>query len=182
MKTYKKHGIVFWITGLSGSGKSSIGNKIIKNIEKNYGKTIIIHGDDIRNIYNFKNYDLKNRLMLGKSNSDLCNLISKQGVNVVFTTVGLFHHLHKYNKLNLKKYIEIWIKSDIKDLLINKKKNFYRNKSKFVWGLDLKPEFPKKPDIILKNNFTISIQKLSELLMKRIEKKLRLSNNHLANK
>jgi adenylylsulfate kinase len=92
----------------------------------------------------------------------------------VFTTVGLFHKLYKYNKSNLKKYIEIYIKSDMKDLLKNKKKIFYRNKSKFVWGLDLKPEFPKKPDIILKNNFKISIQKLSEILIKKIDKKLKI--------
>ena len=75
MKINKKHGIVFWITGLSGSGKSDIGNKIVKNIDKKYGKTIIIHGDDIRNIYNFKSYDLKSRLKLVKNNSDLCNLL-----------------------------------------------------------------------------------------------------------
>jgi adenylylsulfate kinase len=103
MKKDKEQGIVFWITGLPGSGKSSIGYKIIKNINNKYGKTIIINGDDIRNIYNFKKYDLKNRLSLGKSNSDLCNLISKQGINVVFTTVGLFHELHKYNKNEFKK-------------------------------------------------------------------------------
>ena len=42
-----KCGIIFWITGLSGSGKSSIGNKIVKNLNKKYGKTIIIHGDDV---------------------------------------------------------------------------------------------------------------------------------------
>lgn len=182
MKIKKKYGIVFWITGLSGSGKSSIGNKIVKNIDKKYGKTIIIHGDDIRNIYNFKNYDLKSRLALGKSNSDLCNLISKQGINVVFTTVGLFHKLYKYNKSNLKKYIEIHIKSDMKDLLKNKKKIFYRNRSKFVWGLDLKTEFPKKPDITLENNFKISIERLSKVLMQKIDKKLKNTNKYLSNK
>jgi adenylylsulfate kinase-like enzyme len=178
----KKCGIVFWIIGLSGSGKSSIGNKIFKNINKNYGKTIIIHGDDIRNIYNLKNYDLKSRLSLGKSNSDLCNLISKQGINVIFTTVGLFHKLYKYNKSNLKRYIEIYIKSEMKDLLKNKKKIFYRNRSELVWGLDLKTEFPKKPDITLENNFKFSIQKLSEILLQKIDKKLKDINNHLANK
>lgn len=31
----KKKGIVFWITGLSGSGKSTIENLIYKHIEKN---------------------------------------------------------------------------------------------------------------------------------------------------
>jgi adenylylsulfate kinase len=52
----KKPGIVFWITGLSGSGKSTIGNFIKKYIDKNYGKTVIIHGDDIRNIYHLRKY------------------------------------------------------------------------------------------------------------------------------
>ena len=177
-----KYGIVFWIVGLPGCGKTSIGNKIVKNINKKYGKTIIIHGDDIRNIYNLKNYDLKSRLKLGKNNSDLCNLISKQGINVIFTTIGLLHQLQNYNKSNLKKYIEIYIKSDIKDLLKKKKKVFYRNQSKLVWGLDLKPEFPKKPDISLDNNFKISIQKLSEILMKKIERKLKITNNYLVKK
>ncbi len=50
----KNTGIIFWITGLPGSGKSSIGNKLKPFIEKKYGKTIIIHGDEIRNIYKKK--------------------------------------------------------------------------------------------------------------------------------
>ena len=55
----KKKGIVFWITGLSGSGKSTIAKYIKKKVEKKYGNTIIINGDDIRKIFNFQNYELK---------------------------------------------------------------------------------------------------------------------------
>ena len=51
---------------------------------------------------------------LGKSNSNLCKLISDQNINVVFTTVGLFHELFNYNKKNLDNYLEIFIKSDTK--------------------------------------------------------------------
>ena len=118
----KKPGIVFWITGLSGSGKSTIGNFIKKYIDKNYGKTVIIHGDDIRNIYHLRKYKKKERLKLGISNSNLCKLISSQGINVIFTTVGLFYELHKYNRSNIKNYIEIYVKSDIKTLVRKKKK------------------------------------------------------------
>ena len=124
----KKPGIVFWITGLSGSGKSTIGNLIKKYIDKNYGKTVIIHGDDIRNIYHLRKYKKKERLNLGISNSNLCKLISSQGINVIFTTVCLFYELHKYNRSNIKHYIEIYIKSDIKTLVKNKKKNFIGTK------------------------------------------------------
>ena len=166
----KKLGIVFWITGLSGSGKSTIGNFIKKYIDKNYGKTVIIHGDDIRNIYHLRKYKKKERLNLGISNSNLCKLISSQGINVIFTTVGLFYELHKYNRSNIKNYIEIYVKSDIKTLVKNKKKKFYKYKTKFIWGLDIKPEFPKNPDIIINNDFKISLKFLSKKLIESLKR------------
>ena len=164
----KKYGKIFWITGLSGSGKSTIGEKLKPSIEKKYGKTIIIHGDDIRDIYQFKFYSKNKRLKLGKANSDLCNLLSKQGLNIIFTTVGLFGELFDYNRTNLNNYTEIFIKTDIKKLLKNKKKLFYKIKTKNVWGLDLKPEYPKNPDLILENKFNLSIAKLTITLYKKI--------------
>ena len=54
IKLNKKKGIVFWITGLSGSGKTRIGHKIKNDIIKKYGPTILFSGDDIRNIFNLK--------------------------------------------------------------------------------------------------------------------------------
>ena len=59
MKIYKKYLIVFWITGLSGSGKSVIGGMIFNDINKHCGKTVLIHGENIRNIYNFRQHEKK---------------------------------------------------------------------------------------------------------------------------
>ena len=47
----KKKGILFWITGLSGSGKTAIAKKIQKKISHLYGPTIEISGDDFRKIF-----------------------------------------------------------------------------------------------------------------------------------
>lgn len=178
MKLVKKKGIVFWITGLSGSGKSNIGNIVFNEINKNYGKTVIIHGDDIRNIYNFKQYEKKDRIKLGISNAKLCELLANQGVNVIFTTVALFQKLHRFNRQNIKNYLEIYIKSDISNLLKKKQKKFYRKKTKFVWGLDLIPEFPKKPDITLENDFNTPLKKLGKILIERINKKIKPRKNN----
>ena len=52
MKLNKKKGLVFWITGLPGSGKTTIAKKIKKSIELKYGKTILFSGDDLRKIFN----------------------------------------------------------------------------------------------------------------------------------
>ena len=42
LKLNKKKGKLFWITGLSGSGKTSIAEKIKLKITKNYGPTLTL--------------------------------------------------------------------------------------------------------------------------------------------
>ena len=169
MKNKKKYGHIFWITGLSGSGKSAIGKKLKPLIEKKFGKTIVIHGDEIRNIYKFKSYSKVDRLKIGKANSDLCKLLSKQGINIIFTTVSLFKELFTYNRRNLINYKEIYIKTNMKQLLNNKNKPFYKKKTKFVWGIDLSPEYPNKPDIIYYNKFSELVGKSAKIIYKKIE-------------
>ena len=52
MKLKTNKGILFWITGLSGSGKTTIAKKIEKHITNQYGPTLILSGDDLRRILN----------------------------------------------------------------------------------------------------------------------------------
>lgn len=165
-----KSGNVFWITGLSGSGKSNIGKKILPEIKKKFGPTILIHGDDLRSIFKINSYEKKERLKIGKKYANFCKFIAKQKINVIFTVVGLFHDLHKYNRKIIPNYFEIFIKSDIKKLIKNKDKFFYKKQTKNVWGMDLKPEFPKKPDVIIFNKFDKDINKLSNKLIEQIYK------------
>ena len=50
----KKKGILFQVTRFPGSGKTAIANKIKSEIIKSYGPTILISGDNLRKILNFK--------------------------------------------------------------------------------------------------------------------------------
>ena len=49
----KDKGILFFITGLSGSGKTVISKKIQKEISKLYGPTLEVSGNDFRSIFKF---------------------------------------------------------------------------------------------------------------------------------
>jgi adenylylsulfate kinase-like enzyme len=164
----KNKGIVFWITGLSGSGKSTIAKKILKEIIKLYGPTILFHGDDLRNIFKIKSYDRSSRLKIGKQYTKFCQYITKQNINIIFTVVGLFHELHKYNRKQLKNYIEILIDANFKKTELRKQKFFYKKKTNNVWGRDIEPEYPKNPHVILKNDFKKNKNFLSTVLIKKI--------------
>lgn len=166
----KSSGIIFWITGLSGSGKSTIGKHLKPLLEKEYGKTILIHGDDIREIFKFKSYTKAERLKLGISYSNICRLLADQQLNVIFSTVGLFNKLFLFNRKNLNNYVEIYIKTNIQKLKKNRSKSFYKVKTSNVWGLDLKPEYPKRPDILIENNFDKSTIELAKIIHAKIKK------------
>lgn len=53
---YINYGIVFYISRLSCSGKSTIGKHLKPVLEKKYGKKILVYGDEIREIFKFKSY------------------------------------------------------------------------------------------------------------------------------
>ena len=168
MKLYKKYGIVFWITGISGSGKTTLSKKIYPFIKKKFGPTIILSGDNLRKIFKLYKYDKNYRMQLGKQYSDFLKLIVANKINVLFSVVGLFHELHKYNRKQLKNYIEILINANFKKTELRKQKKFYKNKTNNVWGRDIKPEYQKKHQIVLKNNFKKNKKFLSNELIKKI--------------
>ena len=163
----KPKGIFFFITGLSGSGKSSLAKKIKPRIQKKYGKTLLFHGDEIRKMFALKKYASNDRKKIALQYVKLCKKITSNNINVILATVSLYENIRKWNKKNFPNYVEIYIKSDLKKIIKQKKKFFYKNKIKNVVGLTIKPEFPKNPNIIIKNDFKISIDKLSENLFKK---------------
>lgn len=168
----KKKGIVLWITGISGSGKTAISKLILNKFAKKYGRTIIFQGDELRKIFQFKDYSRQGRINNGLIYSDLLKKISDQGINVIISVIGMFETIRKKNRKKIENYLEIFIETDFKSIIKKNKKKHYKLKKNVV-GIDIKPEFPKKPDIKIKNDLNNSLINLSNLLLKKISKKLK---------
>ena len=166
----KSKGIFFYIQGLSGSGKTSIGKKLKKNIEKKYGPTLFFNGDNLRKIFKLYDYSYKGRISNIEKFLKFSKFVTNQKINIILTVVGMMEKPRNWNKKNIKNYLEIYIKADIKKIIKFKKKNIYRkNKQRNIVGLSILPEFPKNPNIIIKNNFKDSIELLSQRLFEKIK-------------
>ena len=148
----RKKGILFWITGLSGSGKTTIAKRILPFIERKCGATVHLDGDNLRNILELYGYSFTDRLSNSRKFTKIAKLLTDQGINVVFSLVGLMNKPRNWNRKNIKNYIEIFIKSDVSKIIASNKKKIYRTKKNLV-GINIKPEFPKKPHIIIDNSF-----------------------------
>ena len=169
-KKNTRKGILFWITGLSGVGKTSLANGIKNEIKKNFGPTLVINGDDLRKIFKLNKYDEKSRLEIGKQYCKFVKFITDQNINVIFAVVGLFDEIRKWNRKKISNYIEVYIKSEIPIIKKKGDKKLYKNKKHKIVGIQIIPQFPKKPDFIIHNNFTKSIKLLSEELISKLLK------------
>ena len=169
----KKKGILFWITGLSGSGKTSIAKLIKKDIVEKYGPTIVLSGDDLRKIFKLNKYDRLSRLENGLKFSNFCKKITDQKINVIFAVVGMFDKIRSQNKKNIQNYVEIFIQSNLKKIIKKRKKKIYHKGITNIVGLDIKPELPKKPNLIIKNDFKKRLENLSKKVFLEISKIIR---------
>lgn len=170
----KKKGILFWITGLSGSGKTSIAKLIKKDIIKKYGPTIVLSGDDLRKIFKLNKYDKLSRLENGLKFSNFCKKITDQKINVIFAVVGMFDKIRYQNRKNIKNYVEIFIQSNLKKIIKKRKKKIYHKGINNIVGLDIKPELPKKPNLIIKNNLKNKLENLSKKIVLEINEIIKI--------
>jgi adenylylsulfate kinase len=175
IKKYKKKGILFWITGLSGSGKTTLAKKLFPYINKKYGLSVHLDGDNLRKILDLHGYSFKDRVSNSKKFTKVAKLLTDQGINVVFSIIGLINKTRSWNKKNIKKYIEIYIKSDVKKIISLNKKKIYKSKKNIV-GINIRPQFPKNPDIIIDNTFNKSLNKLEIELRSKIDKIIKKKN------
>ena len=169
MKKYNNKGILFWVTGFSGSGKTKVSKKIYPKLKKMYGPTVLFSGDDIRRIFKLRGYSPKDRFETVMKYCKLAKFVTSQNVNVVFAVIGMMDKIRAWNRKNITNYVEIYIKSDLKKIINKKKKKIYHKNKKHIVGFDIKPEFPKRPDIILINDFKKDINAISKELILKIK-------------
>ena len=144
-------------------------------INKKYGLSVHLDGDNLRKILDLHGYSFKDRVSNSKKFTKVAKLLTDQGINVVFSIIGLINKTRSWNKKNIKKYIEIYIKSDVKKIISLNKKKIYKSKKNIV-GINIRPQFPKNPDIIIDNTFNKSLNKLEKELRSKIDKIIKKKN------
>jgi adenylylsulfate kinase-like enzyme len=145
-------GGVVWITGLSASGKTTLGNAVTDALRSEAQNIIFLDGDVLRAVFNDSFlHTREDRLRLAFIYSRLCKTLADQGMIVVIATVALFSEVHLWNRENIENYIEIFIDVPLSELRKRDPKGLYRKydngEIKDIAGLDLPVDFPTKPTI-----------------------------------
>lgn len=162
--------MVYWITGYSGAGKTTIGTLLYNYLKKNQKNLVLLDGDKLREVFgNDLGYTKEDRYRSAMRNVQLCKMLSEQGIDVICCTISMFEDIRKYNRDNIKDYVEIYVKVDIDTLYKRDQKKMYSNNEKNLVGVDIFLDEPKNPDIILYND-NISITEQFEILKTKLKK------------
>lgn len=177
-KPKKKLGKVYWFTGLSGVGKTTIGNEFYKRLQnpavhKNNPGILWLDGDQLREIFDSElGYSREDRFQVAMRNSRLCKWVSDQGIDIVCATVSLFYQCQEWNRKNIHNYKEIYLVSSWETLMARDQKQLYSRafsgKLKNVWGVDLIAQTPKNPDLIIQNDGTESPENIAERIFQEL--------------
>ncbi|MGB8801907.1 MAG: adenylyl-sulfate kinase [Candidatus Acidiferrales bacterium] len=163
-------GRVFWITGLSGSGKTTVGRELWRRLRASGYSVIFLDGDELRAaIAEDLGHSAGNRRQSAMRNARLCRLLAAQGSDVVCATISLFHEVQRWNRENISGYREIYLRVPLDELRRRDSKGIYaagqRGDAQDIVGVDVPAEFPEAPDLVLDNYGELDIATAVERIL-----------------
>jgi adenylyl-sulfate kinase len=159
--------VLLWITGLSGSGKTTIGKEVYKRLKAEQPNTILLDGDTFREILGSDlGHNREDRFNNAMRIARMCKFLINQNINVICSTMSLFKEIHQYNRENIQNYFEIYLEVDLAEIIRRDQKGIYSNALKNVVGIDLPFDKPENPELIINNTEQDNLDKKAELILK----------------
>ena len=149
--------MVIWITGLSGSGKTTVAEALIKKHRKYLPNLINVDGDLVRELFeNNLQCDKISRVKQIKRIQKICTFLEKQELIIIVSALYSDPKLLKWNRENFLNYYEIYLDASLELVKKRDPKNLYRKfkegKEKNIVGIDISWQEP------LKYNLKINMQ------------------------
>ena len=161
--------MVIWLTGLSGSGKSTISEFLIKVLRPKIDNIILIDGDVIRDIFGpTLGYDIESRKTQIGRIQRLTLFLCTQNCNVIVSALYSDPILLKWNRDNLVDYVEVYVNADLDTVISRDVKGLYKKslsgEVKNVVGIDIPWLPPKNPDLVLSTTSMSPIESVNQII------------------
>lgn len=147
----KKPGAVVWITGLSGSGKTTIAEVLAPMLTKHGHEVEILDGDAIRSMLPSIGFSAVARIQHGRLVADLAAELEAKGTIVIVSLISPFVESRDYARSRAKNFLEVHLSTPLTVCENRDPKGLYRlartGAIKDFTGIDSPYEVPPTPEL-----------------------------------
>ncbi len=178
-KLTHQNSLLIWLTGLSGSGKSTIANELEKKLYSNNFLSYLLDGDNIRvglnNDLGFSDTDRKENI---RRIAEVSKLMIDAGIIVITAFISPFEEERSFAKNLVKKenYFLVHIECSIEKCEARDVKGLYKKvrKGEIInfTGIDSPYEIPTKANLIVnteRESVKESVNKIFNAILKKIK-------------
>ena len=159
-------GTVYWITGLSGAGKSTVGKILYDKIKSEKDNVVLLDGDSLRlAIASDLGYTEEDRHESARRNVGLCNLLGNQGIDAICCTICMFEDIREWSREHNEKYVEVYLKVPMDVLRSRNQKNLYVEAEDELVGLGVGMEEPQHPDLVVINDGSKTPEEIADMIL-----------------
>lgn len=140
---------LIWITGLPGSGKTTLGDSLTNYLRRDGVTVAHLDGDQLREAIALrKGYDTETRLSFAKSYQALARILIQQEITVVMSTVSMFREIYETNRAEFADYFEVFLDVDFETRISSQREKLY-SEIEFVPGVNQIVDSPTNSDLVL---------------------------------
>ena len=148
-------GLVLWLTGIPGAGKTTVARAVADELRRRGGRVEVLDGDVLRaGVSSDLGFSPDDRLTQSRRAADLADAASRSGATVVVALVSPYRAGRDAARALLgERYLEVHVRASLEACMARDPKGLYaraqRGEIHGVTGLDAPYEEPDRPHLVL---------------------------------
>lgn len=122
---FKTRPAVIFLTGLSGSGKTTIAKALVEKYKKKGIVPVLLDGDEIRKVIHQTGFDEESRKKHNLNVGYMASLLESQGKVVIVSLISPYKDTRNEIREMCKKFVEVYVCTDIEVCIERDPKGLY---------------------------------------------------------
>ena len=150
---FKTKPAVIFLTGLSGSGKTTIAKALVERYKKRGIVPVLLDGDEIRKVIHQAGFDEDSRKKHNLNVGYMASLLESQGKVVIVSLISPYRDTRDEIRTMCKKFIEVHVCTDIQVCIQRDPKGLYAKaiagEIRDFTGISAPYYAPENPEVLL---------------------------------
>ena len=165
---------VVWLTGLSGSGKTTIARTIEDALKSMNRSVVVLDGDEIRrHLSPDLGFSKRDRELNVERVAYLSHILSRSGIITIVALISPFRTSRDYARKLIGDFVEVWVNCSLETCKKRDSKGLYAKVmtgeiTNFT-GIDQNYEIPFNPEIILDTDKETSPLQCSQRILQKLK-------------